>query len=317
MISLRRAVQQPLAAVVSLVVITACTGESTNPLITPQMARTTSIAVKSAEPSFGAQGQQHLSVRILGSGYDPSAVARWERNGVVDTKITVHSTTYVSSTELRADISIAPDADTTLYDVTVIGDNGRKKGVGVELFEVGLLISLDSAVVALRQAVQIGQDDAARLVVQQGFKTIFTSRHNFANTIAAGTDSCRITNSERTKDQMLALLSSGPVAIDNFGFHIDRTAINARSIGHRLMLIYGSNTVVRLRVGPPETDEIWVNYPDTERTLLEQIGPSKYRLSGGVLRIQTNGTIKGKGSYHTVMYCPNRDVVEVTYPENP
>jgi hypothetical protein len=74
-------------------------------------------------------------VTITGSGFAPGAVAAWERNGIADTKITVVSTQYVSSSTLIATIDIAADADISLYDVSVTLLD-RKKGIGTMMFEV-------------------------------------------------------------------------------------------------------------------------------------------------------------------------------------
>jgi len=92
----------------------------------------------SADPSWGHQGDIQLEVRVLGSGFDPSAQASWERDGAPDPKVTVRSTRFVSSAEVVATIDIAADAQVDLYDVAVyigIGDS-RKKGVGIEAFQV-------------------------------------------------------------------------------------------------------------------------------------------------------------------------------------
>lgn len=91
-------------------------------------------SVTATSPASGREGEVGLVVSVLGSGYAAGAQAAWERNGVPDPKISVQSTAFISSTELRATISIAPDADIALYDVSVTV-NG-KKGIGTELFTV-------------------------------------------------------------------------------------------------------------------------------------------------------------------------------------
>jgi hypothetical protein len=77
-------------------------------------------------------GQQ---VTITGSGFAAGALAAWERNGVPDPRITVLSTQYVSSSQVIATITIAPDAEISLYDVSVTNTD-RKKGIGTALYEV-------------------------------------------------------------------------------------------------------------------------------------------------------------------------------------
>lgn len=91
-------------------------------------------AVTSVDPPYGEQGEVFKRVRILGSGFGANPLVAWERDGVPDPKITVHEAVTVSSTEIQATISIAPDATLDLYDiaVTVAG----KKGIGTESFEV-------------------------------------------------------------------------------------------------------------------------------------------------------------------------------------
>ena len=94
--------------------------------------------VSQADPSSGRQGDVQLEVRILGSGFDQTAQAVWERDGRSDPKIVTLSTRFVSSAEVVATIDIALDAALDLYDIAVyvgIGD-GRKKGVGIEMFRV-------------------------------------------------------------------------------------------------------------------------------------------------------------------------------------
>jgi hypothetical protein len=92
-------------------------------------------SVNSATPSFGREGEVSKEVTIVGSGFAPDAQAAWERNGVADPRIQV-STSYVSSTELVATITIASDADIGLYDISVTNPTDRKKGIGYALFEV-------------------------------------------------------------------------------------------------------------------------------------------------------------------------------------
>ena len=92
--------------------------------------------VTSTSPSSGARGTT-LDVRVLGSGFDASSKAQWALNGVPSDKVIVNSTRYVSSGEVVANVSIASDADVTLYDV-VVSAVGGKPGIGSELFLVAL-----------------------------------------------------------------------------------------------------------------------------------------------------------------------------------
>jgi hypothetical protein len=98
-------------------------------------------AVSSATPASGHEGDVGRQVTISGSGFSPGAVAAWERNGVVDDKIHVRSTVFVSSTQLIATIDIDADAALALYDISVTTLD-RKKGIGTELFEVTTALSI-------------------------------------------------------------------------------------------------------------------------------------------------------------------------------
>lgn len=94
--------------------------------------------VASTSPPYAYQGDA-LTVVISGSGFDVTSVASWERDGVPESRIAVRATRFVSSSRLEADVAVAADADLALYDVAVTNTTsagGRKKGIGVELFEV-------------------------------------------------------------------------------------------------------------------------------------------------------------------------------------
>jgi hypothetical protein len=101
------------------------------------------INVTAADPPFGNQGEASKQVRIFGSGFAPGDQAAWQRGGVTDPKIQVHSTQVVSNTELVATISIADDATLTFYDIAVLRP-GRKGGIGTTLFEVTQAVPIAS-----------------------------------------------------------------------------------------------------------------------------------------------------------------------------
>lgn len=93
--------------------------------------------VKSVVPSASPRDTS-ISVLVQGSGFDRGSRAVWALNGDttnVTTRIKVDSTTFVSSKELIADITIDADAPLDLYDVQVLTSSG-KKGIGIERFEV-------------------------------------------------------------------------------------------------------------------------------------------------------------------------------------
>lgn len=92
------------------------------------------VKVTATDPSEGEQGQT-LTVRVLGSNFEPGAVAEFRLDGVPPGKVRTNSTVYISDGELQADITVEADAELGLYDVEVTTPGG-KKGVGTELFRV-------------------------------------------------------------------------------------------------------------------------------------------------------------------------------------
>ena len=101
----------------------------------PLAARTsTALAVTSTNPSFGDQGTT-VDVHVFGSGFTSGAKATWLLHGVADDHVHTNNTTFVSSSELVANITIAGDAALDFWDVQVSLSSG-KNGVGSECFEV-------------------------------------------------------------------------------------------------------------------------------------------------------------------------------------
>jgi hypothetical protein len=92
--------------------------------------------VTSTNPSSATRGTT-IDVHVLGSGFDASSKAQWAIGGVPSSKVVVNSTHYVNSGEVVANITIATDADLTLYDV-IVSAVGGKPGIGSEMFLVAL-----------------------------------------------------------------------------------------------------------------------------------------------------------------------------------
>src|SRR6185369_8205928 len=70
---------------------------------------TTGPSVSSANPAYGDEGTT-VDVHVLGSGFATGAQATWLLNGIADpAHVRTNKTTFVSSTELVANITIAPD----------------------------------------------------------------------------------------------------------------------------------------------------------------------------------------------------------------
>jgi len=92
------------------------------------------LAVTSTNPPYGEVGKT-VDVHVFGSGFTPGAQANWLLHGSADARVRTNNTTYVSSTELVANVTIASDAQLALWDVQV-ALLGGKNGVGSEAFEV-------------------------------------------------------------------------------------------------------------------------------------------------------------------------------------
>ena len=90
--------------------------------------------VESADPATAPQDTT-LDVHVFGSNYDGGSRVDFARGGVVDPKLQVNSTTFRSSRELVANVTVAPDAATASYDIVVTKSTG-KKGIGTEKFAV-------------------------------------------------------------------------------------------------------------------------------------------------------------------------------------
>ncbi len=101
--------------------------------LTPAAAQ---IQVNSADPNTAPQATVNLNVIVKGKGFKKGAVAKWQVTGTEDPGgVTVNSTTFVSATELVANIDVAETAVISLYDITVRNSDGRT-GKGTELFSV-------------------------------------------------------------------------------------------------------------------------------------------------------------------------------------
>ena len=92
------------------------------------------LTVSSANPPYGDQGTT-IDVQIIGSGFTSGATATWLLNGVANDHVHTNSTRFVNSTEVDANITIAPDATIAFWDVQVALIGG-KNGVGSDAFEV-------------------------------------------------------------------------------------------------------------------------------------------------------------------------------------
>lgn len=94
--------------------------------------------VAATDPDSASQDTT-LDVLVLGNDFDEGSRAEWLIDGAPDpqNRVRTNTTTYVNAKRLIANITISPDAETTLYDVEVTSSKGRK-GIGIEVFRVKL-----------------------------------------------------------------------------------------------------------------------------------------------------------------------------------
>jgi hypothetical protein len=88
------------------------------------------VIVASASPSSLPQGASAGDVTITGTGFQPGARAFFSNPGVI-----VNSMTYVSATELTANVSIAAGATPAAVDVSVSNPDGTA-GIGTGIFTI-------------------------------------------------------------------------------------------------------------------------------------------------------------------------------------
>jgi len=128
------------AALLLALALAACSAPSLDaPLAAPDAWLAAKAAagptVKAANPTYADRGAT-LDVHVIGTGFTAGAQARWLLHGAEDpARVRTNSTTFVSSTEVVANITVASDADLAYWDVQ-IALVGGKNGVGTELFEI-------------------------------------------------------------------------------------------------------------------------------------------------------------------------------------
>ena len=116
---------------VFFLVLTLCAGVSALPAAAQ-------IPVDSANPGAAPQGTINLDIAITGNGFQKGAQAQWFVTGTTNPGgVTVNSTTFKGSTQLTANITVAPDAVIGGFDIVVKNANGRT-GKGTDKFAVSL-----------------------------------------------------------------------------------------------------------------------------------------------------------------------------------
>lgn len=94
------------------------------------------VQVTAAVPSSTAQGTINLNVKVTGKGFKNGAQAKWFITGTTNPGgVTVNSTTFISSTEVTANITVDDTATIANFDIQVLNSDGRG-GKGTELFAV-------------------------------------------------------------------------------------------------------------------------------------------------------------------------------------
>jgi hypothetical protein len=76
-----------------------------------------------------------LDITVKGSGFDDGSTVQLEQDEHPVPGVTTNSTTFISSSQLRANLTIDAGVVPDRYDVAVI-TSGGKRGIGVERFEV-------------------------------------------------------------------------------------------------------------------------------------------------------------------------------------
>ena len=94
------------------------------------------VQVTAADPMSAQQGTINLNVRVTGKGFKNGAQAKWFVTGTTNPGgVTVNSTSFVSSTELTANITVDDGATVADFDIQVLNSDGRG-GKGTELFKI-------------------------------------------------------------------------------------------------------------------------------------------------------------------------------------
>lgn len=129
-----RLISPRLAGCVLAVLAVACTESPRDPTA-PAFAKAPSGPTVTATNPGASVRDTTLVVQVLGSGFDNGSQAQFLLNGAPDPKVVTNSTSFVSSTEVDANITIAIDAVPTYRDVAVT-TSGGKKGIGTAKFQV-------------------------------------------------------------------------------------------------------------------------------------------------------------------------------------
>ena len=181
--------QVPHAALfVALIACASCTDRSpTPPPINADAGAGGGPTVSATDPDSATQDTT-LDVVVTGTNFDAGSAAQWAIDGVPSPKVHTNSTRFVNSRRLVANITIAADADTALYDVMVTTATG-KKGIGTELFAVKRKATDTPIVATYRDAASDGvrSDGAAYADGLDGVSALILSIGNYRVAALNGT----------------------------------------------------------------------------------------------------------------------------------
>lgn len=108
-------------------------------------AATAQITVTAANPPAAPPGSVNLSVAVSGSGFKKGAKVKFLLSGTSSTgDVTVNGSTFVSSGQVNATITVASTAVDASYDIVVTNTDGRS-GKGTELFAVSKTANLNAS----------------------------------------------------------------------------------------------------------------------------------------------------------------------------
>jgi hypothetical protein len=127
---------------ITAAVMYGCFDASTAPIATGDLrvadaraTATTDMSVTSATPDSATQDTT-LDVAVNGSGFVAGTSATWALGGVADsTQVRTNRTTFVSSRQLIANITLSKTATVAKWDI-VVSATGKKGGIGTEAFTV-------------------------------------------------------------------------------------------------------------------------------------------------------------------------------------
>ena len=135
--TLRSTVSRLASGALLALAVWACSAPSLDtPAVAPTepslgRAQARGLTVSSTQPSYADRGTT-VDVHVIGTGFAAGAQATWLLHGVAyPAKVRTNSTTYVSSTDVVANITVSSDADLALWDVQIA--SGGKNGVGTEV----------------------------------------------------------------------------------------------------------------------------------------------------------------------------------------